>query len=419
MSWIWSILADLFLIFVTAKIAGEVFDRLGQPAVIGELLGGILIGPHALGLLGKPDAAMIAHFHGDAAAAHEALELVYHTFAELGVIFLLFFVGLETRLGDLLRVGGRAAAVAVSGILLPFLLGWGLMTALGRPNLEALFVGTALVATSVGITARVLSDLGALAGREARIILGAAVIDDILAMIALAIVAGLGATGGLALGQIAVIAAMAIGFTVFVVLVGTRAIRRWSCHLEVLRLRNAPFVVAVATCLGLAALASYIGLAAIIGAFLAGMVFAEAREQYDIEHQALPVYDFLVPFFFVITGAQVDPRLLLDPGAIGLALVVTALAVAGKLIGCGVAAWGNGVRSAAIVGVGMVPRGEVGLIVAALGQSLGVVPNEIFSVIVIMSVLTTLVVPPLLKALYAGYGTPDPDQVAPAADPAR
>jgi Kef-type K+ transport system membrane component KefB len=201
---------------------------------------------------------------------------------------------------------------------------------------------------------------------------------------------------------IAIIAAQAIGFTIFVALAGRYSVRRWSCHLESLRIRNAPFVVAVLLMLGLAALASQIGLAAIIGAFLAGMVFAELREQYDLEHQALPIYEFFVPLFFVITGSHVDWRLFLDGSVIGVALTVTVLAIVGKVVGCGGAAWGLGWRPVAIVGVGMAPRGEVGLIVANIGQGLGVIPNEMFSTVVIMSVLTTLVVPPVLTMLYGG-----------------
>ncbi len=377
----------------------------------------MLVGPHALGWIGLPGAGLLGLFH-EPALAQEALGLVLHVLAELGAIFLLFFVGLETRLSDLLCVGARAAAVAMAGVLLPFLAGLALMLALGHPTLEAAFVGTALVATSVGITARVLGDLGCLGSLEARIILGAAVVDDILGMIALAVVAGIGTTGQVALLPVATTAALALAFTAFVAFAGTRVVRRFSCHLERLQLRNAPFVVAVMVCLGLAALADVIGLAAIIGAFLAGLAFAETREQYALERQTLPVYELLVPLFFVITGASVDWRLFLDGSLLGLALLVTALAIATKAVGCGLGAWGLGPRSAAIVGVGMAPRGEVGLVVASIGQGLGALPSEIFSVVVVMSVLTTLVVPPLLPLLFRGRPAPAPSPPSPSADPA-
>ncbi len=290
-------------------------------------------------------------------------------------------------------------------MIVPFVLGAMLMIALNHPAIESLFLGTAMVATSVGITARVLADLGKLQEREARIILGAAVIDDIIGMIVLAIMGGLGAGGALNVAAIALITVQAIAFTLFVALAGRHAAQRWSIHLERLRIRNAPFVVAVLVMLGLAVVAANIGLAAIIGAFLAGMVFAELREQYELEKQTLPLYEFLVPLFFVITGTHVDWRLFLDGSLLGIALAVTGLAILGKLVGCGAGAWGMGARSVAIIGVGMAPRGEVGLIVANVGKSLGVISDAMFSIVVIMSVLTTLVVPPVLTLLYRGQGS--------------
>jgi Kef-type K+ transport system membrane component KefB len=363
----------------------------------------MLIGPYALGFIGTPGQALITNFHGDVAAATEAVSLTYHLLAELGVVVLLFFVGLETRIADLFRVGGRAASVAVMGVVLPFVLGFVLMgPILGRPQIESIFVGTAMVATSVGITARVLRDLGVIASLESRIILGAAVIDDILAMIILAVVAGLATSGTVSPLQIAFIAGQAILFTAFVALVGTGVVARYGLGLNRLRMDNAPFAVALLAMLGLASLSAQIGLAAIIGAFLAGMVFAEAREHFELEHQALPIYQFLVPFFFVLTGSQVDWRMFINGEIISVALGVTGLALLGKFVGCGIASLGLGRKSMAIVGVGMAPRGEVGLIVASLGLSLGAIPSQIFSVVVIMSVLTTFVVPPILRALYAG-----------------
>jgi Kef-type K+ transport system membrane component KefB len=207
MNEITALLIDLFVVFLAAKLAAELFERIHQPPVIGELLAGVLIGPYALGLIGTPDTGLVEAFHGDAAAAQEAIDLVYHLVAELGIVVLLFFVGLETRLADILRVGGKAGVVAILGVVIPFILGYGLMgPLLGHPPVESIFVGAAMVATSVGITARVLRDLGVIASAESRIILGAAVIDDILAMIILAVVAGLATTGSVRPIEIGIIA---------------------------------------------------------------------------------------------------------------------------------------------------------------------------------------------------------------------
>ena len=397
------LLLDLFLIFLAAKVAAELFERIHQPPVIGELLAGVLIGPYALGLIGTADAGLVEAFHGDATATEEGISLVYHFVAELGAVVLLFFVGLETRVADIFRVGGRAAAVAVLGVVVPFVLGYGLMgPLLGHPTVTAIFVGAAMVATSVGITARVLRDLGVIASTEARIILGAAVIDDIIGLIILAIVAGLATTGSISAVEIALIAGQAILFTVFLAWIGTGAMRRYGLGLARLKMENAPFTMSLLTMLGLAALSATIGLAAIVGAFLAGMVFAEAREHFNLERQALPIYQLLVPVFFVLTGSQVDWRLFLNGEIMGIALAVTALAILGKVVGCGLGVLGMGYHSVAAVGVGMAPRGEVGLIVASLGLSLAAIPLQIFSVVVIMSVLTTLAAPPVLRILYAG-----------------
>lgn len=398
------VLIDVFVMFLAAKVAGAVFERVGQPAVIGEILAGIALGPHALGWIGLPNEAIRSAFHSVEAAA-SVLETVYDVLAELGVIVLLFAVGLETRLSSILRVGGRAGFVAVAGVIAPFVLGFGFITLLGSPTVEALFVATAMVATSVGITARVLADLGQVQTDEARIILGAAVIDDVLGMIVLAVVSAIGQTGTVSVGTVALIGAQALGFTAVVALAGRHAVQRWSVHLERLPLRDAAFVVAVLLMLGLAALAAMVGLAAIIGAFLAGMALAELDEQYALEQKFLPIYDLLVPLFFVITGSHVDWRLAFDSQTVLIALTVTALAVVGKLGGCGLGGWGMGWRTAAILGVGMVPRGEVGLIVANAGRSLGVIPEDIFSSVIVMTVLTTLVAPPVLTLLYGGQSS--------------
>jgi Kef-type K+ transport system membrane component KefB len=385
------VLLDLFVIFVLAKVAAELFERLGQPTVVGELLVGVAIGPHALGIIDVP----LVDSQG-------GLSLVYEVIAGLGLVILLFSVGLETRLDELLEVGPRALVVAAAGEAVTFALAAGFMAATGHATVESFFVGAAVIATSVGITARVLHDLGVLRSREARIILAAAVADDILALLVLTAVAQMGEGGAFDVGEVLVTAFLAVAFVGFAALVGTRVVQRYSLHLERLRFWNAPLAIALALMLGLSAAAAEIGLAGIIGAFLAGLMLAESREQLQLERNIEPIAEFLVPFFFVITGAKVDIGLLAEGDTLALALAITAIAIAGKVIACGASGYGLGPRSMAILGVGMTPRGEIGFIVASVGLAQGSIGGDIFSAVIFMSIATTLVVPPVLSALYAG-----------------
>lgn len=372
-------LVDLFVVLLAAKLGDELFKRLGQPTIVGEILAGVVIGSSVLGLV-EPT---------------ETLEV----FAELGVVFLLFWVGLETKVSELAQVGVTAALVGVLGFLLPLGGGVGLGLALGEPAATSIFLGAALVATSVGITSAVLIGLGALETRAARVILGAAVVDDILAMILLAVAAGLAAEGGVEAAEIAVVAGLALGFVVFFGLGGTRLLRRRPQLLQAPRFSESPLLPAVILALGLAAFAGQIGLAAIIGAFLAGMMVAETKEQHPIEDEVAPLYAFFPPFFFVFIGLQVELGAFADAGTLALLAGVTALAAATKFAGAWLGARTLGGREAAFVGVGMVPRGEVGIIVAGIGRATGVIDERLFVVIVGMSILTTLAVPPLLRAL--------------------
>ncbi len=402
------VLLDLFLIFVFAKVAAEAFERARLPTVIGELLAGMIIGPHALGLIGVPTEPMIDFFGGEH-LAEEGLDFVYEVVAELGLIVLLFYVGLETQFEALLRVLRRASVVGVLGVALPMLFGVAFIAALGHSSEEALFVGAAMVATSVGITARVMRDIGALGSREARIILGAAVIDDILALLVLVVVSDLAEAGSVDVTQTALVAVQAVAFVSFAALVGARLMTRYSLHLERLRMASAPLVVAMVLMLGLSALAAEIGLAGIIGAFLAGIVLAESREQLRLERDVFAIYEFLVPFFFVLTGARVDMGALGDPDVLGLAAGITGLAIVGKIIGCGLAGAGLGWRSMTILGVGMTPRGEIGFVVASIGLSLGAISDDIFSAVVMMSIATTLLAPPVLHLLFRQQAAEDAD----------
>lgn len=375
-----AVLLNLFTMLVSAKLFAEVFERLKQPAVAGEILAGILIGPSLLNWASPSE--------------------ITNILAEIGVIFLLFTVGLETKPAAIFRVGKSAAIVAVLGVVAPFLGGFFLMKAWGATVIESLFVGTAMVATSVGITARVLSAMGRLDSPTSRIILGAAVIDDILGLLVLAVISSL-AAGTINYLEIGTTAALAIGFTAFIAVIGAPVITRFAPKIEGLRINQSLFVFGLVLCLGLSVAASYIGVAAIIGAFLAGMAMAEASEgNHELHEQTRGVTEFLVPFFLVNIGMQLKLDIFREPSVIFLCLAVTMVAVLTKLIGCGAGAWNLGPRRAAQVGMGMVPRGEVGIVVAQIGLTLGVIAAELYGVVLFMAVATTLIAPPFLKWLF-------------------
>lgn len=375
------ILLMLFIMFIAAKLFAELFERLRQPAVVGEILAGVLIGPSVLKLVSPSGFT--------------------DTLAEIGVIFLLFTVGLETKPASIFQVGKHAALVAVLGVIVPLFGGYLLMNAFGGNRIEALFLGTAMVATSIGITARVLSAMGLLDTPVSRIILGAAVIDDILGLLTLAVVSSI-AAGTVNYAAIGFTAFLAVGFTVFIAFVGAKVVTRVAPRIENLRLSQSFFVVGLGLCLGLSVAAAYIGVAAIIGAFLAGMAMAEATEQNLTMHkQTEGVTEFLVPFFLVNIGMQLNLDVFRDPSVILLTVVVTLVAVATKLIGCGAGALSLGWRQAGQIGMGMVPRGEVGIVVAQIGLGLAVISDAIYGVVLFMAVATTLIAPPFLKILFS------------------
>lgn len=376
------VLLQVFLMFTAAKVFGLAGERLGVPAVIAEILAGVVIGPYALAWV-RPEAWTLA-------------------LAEIGAIILLFDVGLEQKLTTLFRVGWTALSVAVLGVVVPFFLGYGLMRALGHSQIESVFVGAALVATSVGITARVLQDVGAMQTVVAAVILGAAVIDDILGMIVLAVVSSMTA-GRVNYLHIGIVTAEALGFTIFIVLAGKRMVRRLAPRVAQVASRSPDpyFPLALIICLGLSVVAVKIGIAAIIGAFLAGLVFSEEELTPRLRERTHSVYEFLVPFFFVAMGMQLDLRVFGERNLIYVALGVTLLAILGKLVGCGLGAYRLGWRQAFQVGVGMTPRGEVGIIVALIGLSLRTISPAMYAVVIFMTMATTLVAPPALKWMFA------------------
>ena len=398
------VLVGVAAMLAVAKLSGELFERSGQPPVLGELLGGILVAN--LSLIG---------FNG---AEFLKTNEIIGALAQLGVIILLFEVGLESNVAEMMEVGWSSLAVAVAGVIVPFLLGWA-VAAHFIPNgsqLEHIFIGATLCATSVGITARVLKDLGQLSRHEARIILGAAVIDDVLGLLILAVIAGAikAVQNGtsLAVLDVALIALKAVCFLIGSILVGHYLVPRVFHHAGRFQGNGVLLALSICFCFLLAWIASVIGLAPIVGAFAAGLVLDEAhfesfrsREELRLEQLLAPVSSLLVPLFFVLMGLRVDLRAFGRADLILFAAALTGAAIIGKQA-CSLAAFEKNINRVAI-GFGMIPRGEVGLILAGIGATLTlpnlqgvnepVVGRTTFGAIVLMVITTTLITPPLLK----------------------
>ena len=372
-------LLELFAIFVWAKVFGEIFEQMSLPGVLGEILAGVILGPHATGLVTPSETV--------------------GSIAEVGAIFLLFTVGLETRPSDLIRVSRSSLRVAAAGVLVPFVLGFGYLAIRGEPRHEAIFVAAAMVATSVGITARVMTDLHIVNTSVARIILGAAVFDDILGMVVLTIVTGMTNGTGFHWLHIIVLVAEAIGFAIFMIFIGPRIVGRIRPGVQRMSSHDAPLILALAICLGLSVAATKIGMAAIIGAFFAGMVFADYDVEWRISPRAHGINEFLAPFFFFIMGSRLDIDVF-NGKVIVTAIVITILAIISKIVGCGLPVLRRGWREALQVGVGMTPRGEVALIVALIGLQMKAISSQAYAVVVFMTGITTIVAPVALRYLF-------------------
>lgn len=433
-------LIALMLITVAAALGGRLMQKLGQPAVLGELLIGVLVGNIAF-WLGEPiitvlreggtlvqithtaltsglspseaarqlmpASAQTEHIAEILGTATGALALSVYQFIDqlsrIAVIVLLFLVGLETTVVEMRRVGLPSFVVAVIGVVTPFALGFAVVEImLDAPVSKAIFIGAIFTATSVGITARVFRDLGVMQRTEAKIVLGAAVIDDVLGLIILAIVSGLVVTGSISVG-----AALGITLKATVFLVGSIAIGVWITPRLVRRLarvdiRNLKLLYGLGFAFLLSWLADVVGLATIVGAFAAGLILEEFfLEQFKgpkLGELLAPIETLVVPIFFVLMGLQVKLETLADPKVLLMAGVLTLTAIIGKVVA------GFGVSSKLdrlTIGVGMMPRGEVGLIFASIGKGLGVVNDAMFSAVVIMVMITTLLTPPLLKITLA------------------
>jgi len=385
-----ALLLVLAAMLALAKLMGDLFERMGQAAVLGELLAGILLGPSVLRLV-------------------DPHQPVIEAFAEIGVAILLFQIGLETDLKKMLKVGPAAFAVAVVGVIAPFALGYGASVALGLPSLAGLVLGATLTATSVGITARVLSDLGRLQDPESQVVLGAAVIDDVIGLIILAVVSDVVAGGVVTAGNVVRNTVTAFGFIIGAVLIGgrlvpplVRLVARYgkAASLPVMALTVA-FLVAV--------LADRLGSALIIGAFTAGLLFAPTPQVHQIEEGVVRIGHFFVPLFFVHVGELVDVREFADPRVLLVGGILTVCAVVGKVVAGWAPFWWKGRKL--VIGVGMIPRGEVGLIFATAGVRTGVLDGKLFAACAMMVMATTFLAPVLLKRLLSRReGAPPQDE---------
>lgn len=402
------VLFAMAVILALARLGSIIFAKLGLPGLIGEILVGVIIANIAGG------AFMTDVLNIDVAVPNDNYE-VLHVLAELGVIFLLFSVGLETKVKDLLGSGKAAFLCAVLGVILPFIAGFALILALGDYSTNAaMFMGAAMVATSVGITARIIKDMKLMDAKESRIIIAAAVIDDVLGMVVLAIVQGMAVSDDINMVDLAIIIFKAVAFVLVAI-----AVAKWVVpkihdffderNRKIVASGKVPYsfnklVLSIIVCLSMAYLAEYIGLAAIIGAFLAGMMFANYAWEWELEHKIEAITSFLISFFFVNVGLQVDLSTMTEASVLILAGIVIVLALLTKYIGCGVGArLGDKTvdkSSMNIIGVGMMPRGEVGIIIAAIGLASGVMTADLYGVVVLMSVATTIIAPPILSSLF-------------------
>ncbi len=386
-------LGILVVMLTAAKVFGFLAQRVGQPAVLGELIGGVVVGKSVLGLVDP-------HV--------EAIQLI----SELGVVILLFAIGLETDLGRLLKVGVTSLAVAVVGVALPFVLGFVACRLMGQSTVVSIVAAATLTATSVGITARVLSDLGRLHEPEGQIILGAAVIDDVLGLLILGIVGEVAEGREVSFVGVLQTTASAVGFLVAALLIGRHVVPIIFRRVGRIELPGTATALALVTAFGLAWLADRCGSALIIGAFAAGLVVVRAPQSHEIERGITEIGHFFVPLFFVAVGAAVDLNAMnpVDPRSrqslfIGVVLIL--VGVAGKLTAGYAPFWFRGNKL--VIGVGMVPRGEVGLIFAQAGLASGVFDAGLFGAVTMMVIVTTLFAPPVLKHLVRPPGASEPE----------
>lgn len=414
-----SVLLSLIVIYLAAKVGGEICARINLPPVLGELVGGVVVGVSALQLIVFPEgnsgesvSLLMQVVQFTAALPAEGVQTVFQgqsevisILAELGVVILLFEIGLESDLKELIRVGPQAAIVAIIGVVLPFAAGTaGLIVGFGVATIPAVFAGAALTATSIGITAKVLAELQRLSSKEGQIIIGAAVLDDVLGIIVLAVVASLAKTGEIQILNVIYLIIGAAVFLVGAIFLGRLLSPYFIALVEQLQTRGQVIISSLIFAFLLAYIAAAIQLEAILGAFAAGLILAETSKRKELEEQISPIADMLVPVFFVTVGARTDLSVLnpLEPAnreGLVIASFLVVVAIIGKVV-TGFAIFGQPGINRLAVGIGMVPRGEVGLVFAGVGSASGVLSESLDAAIIVMVILTTFLAPPLLRLVF-------------------
>jgi Kef-type K+ transport system membrane component KefB len=372
------LLLVLAAVLLTTRSLSALAERVGQPAILGELVGGILLGASALGILEPNDPSI-------------------HMLAQLGLLILLFEIGLATDLRALAKVGGTATVIAVVGVMLPFVLGYAALAAMGIHGVAAIVCAAALTATSIGISTRVLAELGFLQTREGRVVLGAAVLDDIIGLIILSVIAAFAAGTAITTTGIVQTSAIAFGFVVIALLVGGFVVPPLFRAAKQLRSPTTIAVLGLTFAFALAALGGLLGSAIIVGAFVAGVLLNGIQQRDEILGFAAPTGSLLTPIFFASVGASVDLHALVEPRTLLITVILLVAGVVGKLIAAYVPIWFKGNK--ALIGTAMLPRGEVELIVAQTGLAIGALDASLFGAITLMVLLTTLLSPPLIKAV--------------------
>ncbi|MBX2864539.1 MAG: cation:proton antiporter [Leptolyngbyaceae cyanobacterium MAG.088] len=413
-----SVLLSLIIIYLAAKIGGELCARVNLPSVLGELVGGVIVGVSALNLIVFPEGAepihsvlmdvvqLTANLDADALlAVFNSQSEVISILAEIGVVILLFEIGLESDLKELIRVGPQAAVVAIVGVVVPFVAGTaGLIAFFNVATIPAVFAGAALTATSIGITAKVLAELQTLSSREGQIIIGAAVLDDVLGIIVLAVVASLAKTGEIEITNVIFLIIGAAVFLVGSILIGRLLSPLFVSLVDNMQTRGQVLISSLIFAFVLSYIAAAIQLEAILGAFAAGLILAETTKRKELEEQISPIADMLVPVFFVTVGAHTDISVLnpLNPAnreGLIIASFLVVVAIIGKVI-TGFTVFGQEGINRLAIGVGMIPRGEVGLVFAGVGAASGVLSESLDAAIIVMVIFTTFVAPPLLRIVF-------------------